>query len=151
MKIDDTSVNVRTEKGTLVDKTVSTSVKNVNASFQVKFNDAQDAATELRLNELMECITRQGKRLEKKADIKELRIYKKYVSQFLNEALSASHEFTKQNVLDRRGRSRVYAVIKKVDEKLALLAEQVLSSEKDNLKIVSLLDSIKGLILDIML
>jgi len=151
MKVEDSPANVWTEKGSTVERTVPRNINDVNASFRAHLNRAENDTRESKLNELMECIIEQGKILARKADIKELRKYRKYVSQFLSEALAASHEFTKQNILDRRGRSRVYAIIRKVDAELDQLTKEILSSEKDNLKIAGLLDTIKGLILDMLL
>jgi uncharacterized protein YaaR (DUF327 family) len=53
--------------------------------------------------------------------------------------------------LDRRGRHKVFAVIKKVNEELDDLTREVLTDEKDRIKILKKLDDIKGLILDLFL
>lgn len=103
------------------------------------------------LNEMVEEILAQGRKLAEKADIRELRTYKRLVSGFLDKAVEGSHRFTREDHLDRRGRHKVYAVIKKVDRELELLTEEVMEKEKDNIKILERLDIIKGLILDIAL
>ncbi len=103
------------------------------------------------LNEMVEEILAQGRKLAQKADIRELRAYRKLVSGFLDKAVEGSHRFTREDRLDRRGRHKVYAVIKKVDRELELLTEEVMEKEKDNIKILERLDIIKGLILDIAL
>ena len=96
-------------------------------------------------------IVEQGKKLSDKVDIKELRIYKKMIAGFLDEAVENSLKFSKQSFLDRRGRHKVYAVIKKVNEELDELTKEVLSGEKDRILILKRLDDIKGLILDIIM
>ena len=53
--------------------------------------------------------------------------------------------------MDRRGRHRLYATVKKVNEKLEELTKEVLSSERDHLKILGRIEDIRGLILDIVL
>ncbi len=96
-------------------------------------------------------IQSQGKKLEKKADIRDLKIYKQLISEFLDGAVTHSHSFTKKSFLDRRGRHRVYAIIKKINESLIELTNEVLKSQQDNISILKKLDDIRGLILDLFL
>jgi uncharacterized protein YaaR (DUF327 family) len=119
------------------------------ASFQGQLKQAETRNFHERIEGLVKEIVLQGEKLSKRADLKELKIYKKLIAEFLDEALSGSHKFFKQSFLDRRGRQRVFAVVKKVNENLDALTREVLSSEKDNLKILQRIDDIKGLIMDI--
>ncbi|KPU27509.1 hypothetical protein TR13x_05435 [Caloranaerobacter sp. TR13] len=104
-----------------------------------------------RLDLLLKQIDKQAEKLSKKIDIGELIAYKKLVSQFMQEALESMVKFSKNGFLDRRGRHRIYAIIKKVDKELEKLTEDVLKKEKNNLNILKRLDDIRGLILDIYL
>jgi len=121
------------------------------AGFQNQLRRVEGRNYEDRLNELLNKITQQSGKLSEKVDIKELKIYKKLISEFLDEAVSNSHKFSKQSFLDRRGRHRVFAVVKKINEELELLTKDVLNGEKDNIKILQRLDDIRGLILDIIM
>ena len=67
----------------------------------------------------------------------------------MNEVVSRSHEFSRENFLDRRGRHRVYGIVKLVDKNLDELAEELIKDEKDNLAILGKIDDIRGLLLDI--
>lgn len=98
---------------------------------------------------LLDQIAEQAEKLSKKVDIRELKNYKRLVSDFLDEAVNNSHKFSKENKLDRRGRHRVYALIKRVNEGLEDLTQEVLKEEKDNLLVLQKLDDIRGLLLDI--
>ncbi|MCG8502388.1 MAG: YaaR family protein [Firmicutes bacterium] len=106
---------------------------------------------EERLYALLDGINKQGERLGVNIDIKELQVYKKLISEFLYEATSNSHRFHKESLLDRRGRHRVFATIKKVNENLEDLTQEVLKEEKDNIKVLQKLDDIRGLLLDIVI
>jgi len=106
---------------------------------------------EEKIKVLADKIQSQGKKLEKKADIRDLKVYKQLISEFLDEAVSHSHSFTKKSFLDRRGRHRVYATIKKINEELIALTNEVLKSEQNNIEILKKLDDIRGLILDLFL
>ena len=106
---------------------------------------------QLYLEELVNQITRQGEKMNKKIDIKELIAYKKLISEFLNSALGNSRKFSKQSLLDRRGRHKVYALVKKINEELDQLTQDVMNEEKDNIGILKRVEDIRGLILDMLL
>ena len=56
-----------------------------------------------KLNSMMEEITVQGDKISKHMDIKDMKKYRELVKGFLNEVVSRSHEFSRENFLDRRG------------------------------------------------
>lgn len=102
-----------------------------------------------KLNSMMEQITVQGDKLSKHMDIKDMKKYRELVKGFLNEVVSRSHEFSRENFLDRRGRHRVYGIVRLVDKNLDDLAGELVKDEKDHLAIISKIDDIRGLLLDI--
>jgi hypothetical protein len=102
-----------------------------------------------RLQTMMEDITAQGEKIAKHMDIKDMKKYRELVKGFLNEVVNRSHEFERENFLDRRGRHRVYGIVKLVDKNLDDLATELVKDEKDNIAIVSKIDDIRGLLLDI--
>ena len=102
-----------------------------------------------KLNSMMEEITAQGDKISKHMDIKDMKKYRELVKGFLNEVVSRSHEFSRENFLDRRGRHRVYGIVRLVDKNLDDLAGELVKDEKDNLAIISKIDDIRGLLLDI--
>lgn len=109
----------------------------------------EDAGLKERLNALMEEITMQGKCLGKKMDVRDMKHYRKLIKEFLNEVVNRSHKFSRENFLDRRGRHRVYGMIKLVDKALDELAGELIKEEKDAIAILSKVDEIRGLLLDI--
>lgn len=102
-----------------------------------------------KLNSMMEQITVQGDKISKHMDIKDMKKYRELVKAFLNEVVSRSHEFSRENFLDRRGRHRVYGIVRLVDKNLDDLAGELVKDEKDHLAIISKIDDIRGLLLDI--
>lgn len=102
-----------------------------------------------KLNTLMEDITSQGQRIAEHMDIKDMKRYRKLVKDFMNEVVNRSHKFSRENFLDRRGRHRVYGIVKLVDKNLDDLATELMSDEKDHLSILGRIDEIRGLLLDI--
>ena len=73
---------------------------------------------------LMSQIDEQGKKISKKKDIRDMRRYRELIKELLNEVIYRSHEFSRENFLDRRGRHRVYGIIRLVDKNLDELAEE---------------------------
>ena len=102
-----------------------------------------------KLNSMMEQITVQGDKISKHMDIKDMKKYRELVKGFLNEVVSRSHEFSRENFLDRRGRHRVYGIVRLVDKNLDDLAGELVKDEKDHLAIISKIDDIRGMLLDI--
>ena len=102
-----------------------------------------------KLNSMMEEITVQGDKISKHMDIKDMKKYRELVKGFLNEVVSRSHEFSRENFLDRSGRHRVYGIVRLVDKNLDDLAGELVKDEKDHLAIISKIDDIRGLLLDI--
>ncbi|MDR0949997.1 MAG: YaaR family protein [Lachnospiraceae bacterium] len=102
-----------------------------------------------KLQGLMQEIVNEGDKLAKRRDVREMKRYRGLVKSFLNEIVSRTHNFSRENFLDRRGRHRVYGIIRLVDERLDELAQELMKDEKDNLKILERIDEIRGLLLDI--
>ena len=109
----------------------------------------QEADLQARLSGLMEEITMQGDRLAKKRDIRDMKKYRGLIKEFMNEIVNRSHQFSRENFLDRRGRHRVYGIIRMIDQTLDELAQELVKDEKDNLAILAKIGEIRGLLLDI--
>ena len=75
--------------------------------------------------------------------------YRILIKDFMNEVVSRSHAFSRENFLDRRGRHRVYGIIRQVDDELDALAKELVKDEKDNIGILAKIGQIQGLLLDI--
>lgn len=102
------------------------------------------------LNGMLQQITSQGKAIAKHMDIKDMRKYRELIKEFMNEIVNRSHKFSRENFLDKKGRHRVYAMIKLVDTNLDELAAELIKDEKDHLVILNKIDEIRGLLLDIL-
>lgn len=102
-----------------------------------------------RLNLMMQDIVQQGERISKKKDIRDMQKYRVLIKEFMNEIITRSHTFTRENFLDRRGRHRVYGIIRRVDETLDELAQELVNEQRDNISILDKIGQIEGLLLDI--
>mgnify|MGYP000467193084 FL=1 len=104
---------------------------------------------QVRLSSMMQEITRQGDRISKKMDVRDMKKYRALIKEFMNEVVSRSHKFSRENFLDRKGRHRVYGIIRQVDDTLDELARELVKDEKDHIAVLNKIDEIRGLILDI--
>lgn len=109
----------------------------------------EDASLAERLNLMMQDIVQQGKQISKKNDIRDMQRYRLLIKDFLNEIVTRSHAFSRENFLDRRGRHRVYGIIRLIDDNLDELAQELVKDEKDNINILAKIGQIEGLLLDI--
>lgn len=103
-----------------------------------------------KLATLMEEITNEGKKIQKHMDVRDMKQYRALIKEFMNEVVTRSHKFQRENFLDKRGRHRVYGMINLVDQNLDELAGELLKDEKDHLLILSKIDEIRGLLLDLL-
>ena len=110
----------------------------------------EEQELQARFQTLMEEITMQGNKLAKKRDIKDMKKYRGLIKEFMNEIVSRSHSFSRENFLDRKGRHRVYGIIRLVDENLDELAQELMKDEQDHLAILTKIGEIRGLLLDIL-
>ena len=85
---------------------------------RIEEQDLQNALTGM-----MEEIARQGDKLAKHRDIKDMKRYRALIKDFLNEVVNRSHAFSRENFLDRKGRHRVYGIIRLIDENLDQLGQ----------------------------
>lgn len=129
---------------------MKTKAPETDGSFKFTLiSNIEEQELQHRLNLMLEEITGQGKRLKKHMDVRDMRKYRTLIKGFMNEIINRSHKFTRENFLDRRGRHRVYGIVKLIDENLDELAKELIKDEKDTLLILSKIDEIRGLLLDI--
>ncbi|MCM1307055.1 MAG: YaaR family protein [Butyrivibrio sp.] len=127
-----------------------TAAKQADGSFKFMLvSNIEEKDLQNKLGSLMDQITEQGERIAKHMDVADMKKYRSLVKEFMNEVVTHSHEFSRENFLDRRGRHRVYGIVRLVDKNLDDLAQELVKDEKDNLTILNKVDEIRGLLLDI--
>ena len=110
-----------------------------------------EAELQAKLNSMIESITEQGNKISKHMDVRDMRKYRETIKEFINEVVTHSHKFSRENFLDRRGRHRVYGIVKLVDQNLDELAQELIKDEKNHLSILGKVDEIRGLLLDMVI
>ena len=139
--------------GTTEVNQVPETAKAVEGDGSFKFTLASaitDADLQAKVDELLNDITAQGNRLAEHMDIRDMKRYRGLIKDFLNEVVYRSHRFSRENFLDRKGRHRVYGIIRLIDQNLDELASELVEDEKDHISILDRIGEIKGLLLDIL-
>ena len=125
-------------------------VSESDGSFKfILASNIAEADLQAKVSALMSEISEQGKKLSKHTDVRDMKRYRQLIKEFINEVVYRSHEFSRENFLDRRGRHRVYGIVRLVDKNLDDLAQELVKDEKDHLTILGKVDEIRGLLLDI--
>ena len=125
-------------------------VQEANGDFKfVLTSKLEDSGLAERLNLMMQDIIQQGEKISKRNDIKDMQRYRILIKDFMNEVVTRSHVFSRETFHDRKGRHRVYGIIRQVDKELDELAQELVKDEKNSIDILAKIGQIQGLLLDI--
>ena len=129
---------------------VKTPVHKADDSFKFMLvSNIEEKELKNKLSSLMEDITSQGERIAKHMDVADMKKYRSLIKEFMNEVVTHSHEFSRENFFFFCGRHRVYGIVRLVDKNLDELAQELVKDEKDNLAVLNKVGEIRGLLLDI--
>ena len=116
--------------------------------FSVDLSKESDQQVRAHLEELLGKIQQQGKRLGQTPTFSELKSYRELVKKFMSEAVGQMYDVESGAGWDRRGRQKAYTLVRKVDETLESLTEDVRSGQEKQLDILAKMDSIRGMLVD---
>ena len=102
-----------------------------------------------RMGQLLEKIVEQGAKLSQNPTYAELRSYRNMVRSFVGEAVNRSFTLEARLGWDNRGRQKMYSIVKRVDEELAGLTEDVRIGQERQLSIMERLGAIRGMLVDL--
>ncbi len=119
--------------------------------FRRQLNTVYNANYEKHIKDLTDSIYAQGAVVAKRADIKELQKYRELITQLVNETVSNSYAFSKLSKTDLNGRHKVFALIRRINQKLDDMASEVLKDQADNIALMQMADDIRGILVDMFL
>jgi hypothetical protein len=102
------------------------------------------------LTKMSQDILKQGEVLAQRYDIAELKRYKRMLGEFLSEAVRYSYEFNKRSTRDGRGRHHVYAIVKRINEKLEKITQDILSQQAEQIQLIADISDINGMLVDLL-
>ncbi|WP_416149590.1 YaaR family protein [Salipaludibacillus sp. HK11] len=118
-------------------------------SFQEIMKHGRDNVQYERLGQLMQKIDDQGKTLSESRTVDELRKYKGLVKEFMDDAVKLGLSLEERKGFNRRGRTKVYKIVREVDRKLLDLTDAVIKDQKKGLDILNMVGEIRGLLVNI--
>jgi uncharacterized protein len=124
-------------------------VASSSISFTEVMGKKREDLVHEKMTKLMQDIEDQGKVLAESRTIEDLKKYKKMVKEFMEDAVNNGLKLEDQRGFNRRGRTKVYKIVKEVDSKLIELTNAVLAKEKKGLDILNLVGEVKGLLINI--
>lgn len=120
-------------------------------NFQRQLNDTNAAEYEKHLRDLADKITEQGSVLGERVDLAEFQKYRALITELLQEAAGNAYAFFKADKFDTRGRHKVYAIIRRVNQRLDEMVKSILQDEADNLETLGIVDEIQGMLVDLLM
>ena len=130
---------------------VQKKLKPKQSEFLKTFEKIKSDDVRKKLEGIFEKIVEKSDHLKDNLYLKDVLEYKKLVKNFLGVAVENSHVFSQQNFLDRRGRHRVYSIVKQVDRELDSITRDFITNHIDHARVLKSIDSIRGLLVDVMM
>ncbi|MDU2063853.1 MAG: YaaR family protein [Sporomusaceae bacterium] len=117
--------------------------------FASELLNSQETQYQEKLNKLMEQIQEQGTNLSQAPTYGELKSYRELVRQFIGEAVGRMYAVSSDRGWDRQGRQKMFTIIKKIDNTLSDMAEDVRVGQERQLDIMAKHDAIRGMLVDL--
>ncbi len=124
-------------------------VPTESITFQEVMSKNRQQSVYDKMTKMVQEIEEQGKVLAENRTVDQLRKYKKMIKGFMEEAVQNGLQLEEQRGFNRRGRTKIYKIVKEVDKKLIDLTNTVLDKERKSMDILSMVGEIKGLLINI--
>ena len=118
-------------------------------SFQQQMNEQERDEYQKKIRTLFDEINESGPSLMKKRDMVVFEAYREKLSTLMDEILHHAYLFQPEQVRDGYGRQKIFATITVVDQKMQQLGEDLFAQNGEQLNLLSRVDEIRGLILDL--
>ncbi|KYO67258.1 YaaR family protein [Thermovenabulum gondwanense] len=123
--------------------------KSAEKEFGEYLKKSRETYSKEELNLMFKALDEQSKKLVKNQTLEDFKKYRELLKNFIKKCLDMGLDIFEEKNFSRFGRQKVLTAIKIIDEKVMELAQQFLSEHRDAIKILSLLDEIRGLIVDL--
>lgn len=127
--------------------TPAASTTKTPGDFSKQINVKQAKLQSDALNQLLAKINEEGSRLLRNQTVKDLNKYKKYVHQFMQEAVRYGLHTENSRSWHQQPGSK-HTLVKQVDQKLIELTDQVLSKSNKSIDLLGKVGEIKGLLVN---
>jgi hypothetical protein len=117
------------------------------------FSEVLTQTQKIKRQELQSFLDRlgtQGKKLAQTLSIRDLKDFRDMVKTFLRSTFGQSRQMQEDSSWDSQGRPKVMARLAKIDQSLDELGKQLLDQQAKPLEVLTKIDEIRGLIVDIL-
>jgi len=128
-------------------KKVSEHVNVVQSRFYDELKLAETEDLHMEFENLVQGITQQGEKFYKNPTLQELKLYKSMIKKFLKYV--TDRMFAVEQHTGGKWKQKIYTIAKVIDSKLEALTKLVVSQQADNINLLSTLDEIRGLLIDL--
>ncbi len=128
-------------------KSSTGSVQVVQSRFYDELRFAETEDIHIEFDKLIAEITKQGEKFSKKPTAQLLKTYKSMIREFLKYI--TDNMFRVEHYTGGKLKQKIYTVTKIIDTKLSALTRLVLSQQAQNIDLLSTLDEIRGLLIDL--
>ncbi|MBO7748078.1 YaaR family protein [Paenibacillus sp. MWE-103] len=118
-------------------------------SFADVLNVQDEQRTIEQLQEKLKDIHNQGERLARSMTVRELKLYRQMVKQFLEDTVRRGVGMKETRGFDRRGRTKRYMLLEEIDQSLVTMGEELLESEEGRLKLLQSIGDIRGMLINL--
>ncbi|MGE5654866.1 MAG: YaaR family protein [Bacillota bacterium] len=101
------------------------------------------------LQDMLKRIDQIGERLEHNLTLSDLRDYKRLVGDFLRLVSRRGFSVEQETAWGYSGQQKLYTTVREIDRQMARLGAMVMKQEEDHLAVVSAIDNIRGMVLDL--
>lgn len=121
------------------------------SEFAAQFKEKVESQQKMRLQDQQQALVLQAQSLMQNIDINKLQQYREKISAFFEELTQQTFSFQEEKYTDNYGHSRYYSTVQTVNKELEDLFELAKQAEKNRMNILSKIDSINGLIINIII
>ncbi len=120
-----------------------------SVSFQKIINSYSKDLSKEHLQQLLQDIDQQGRKLSDNPTFHELRKYKNFVKQFMNEVTKNGMSLYQTQTWDPYGGNKTLKTVQTLDNKLMELTDHILQQQNTGLSILERVGEIKGLLINL--
>ncbi|WP_400161768.1 YaaR family protein [Brevibacillus sp. TJ4] len=118
-------------------------------NFGTLIQGEDDRMSQERLTQLLTNIDKQGQILARSRSIRDFYLYRNLVKQFMEEAVKFGIALDDRRGMNRRGRSRLYKIVKEVDGELLKLTDELLSEQAPMIDLLARIGEIRGMLINL--
>ncbi|WP_139492613.1 YaaR family protein [Brevibacillus dissolubilis] len=117
-------------------------------SFGSMIQGHEDRMNQEKLTQLLNEIDKSGQILARSRMIRDFYHYKNLIKRFMEEAVKYGVALDDRQGTNRRGRSRLYKIIKEVDAQLLEMADELLSEQAPMIDLLARIGEIRGMLIN---